>query len=46
MKSQITEIDCEFPDEGTVYDYGIEPTTHSFESWFNRVPKFEYNPNA
>ena len=40
MKSRITEIDCEFPDEGTVYDYGIEPTTHSFESWFNRVPKF------
>lgn len=46
MKSRITEIDCEFPDEGQVYDYGIEPTTHSFESWTERVPKFEYNPEA
>ena len=46
MKSRITEIDSEFPDEGTVDDYGIEPTTHLFESWFNEVPKFECNPNA
>ena len=44
IKSRIIEIDCEFPDEGQVFDYGIEPTTHSFESWNERVPKFEYNP--
>ena len=44
IKSRIIEIDCEFPDEGQVYDFGIEPTTHSFEAWLERVPKFEYNP--
>lgn len=44
MKSRITEMDCDFPDEGTVYDYGIDPTTHSFEPWIDRVSKYEYNP--
>ena len=44
MKSRITEMDYEFPDEGTIYDYGIDPTTHTFEPWIDRVTKFEYNP--
>lgn len=46
MKSRINEIDCDFPDEGQVFDYGIDPTTHSFEQWSERIPKFEYNPDA
>lgn len=46
MKSQIADIHCDFPDEATVYDYGIDPTTRSFEPWLDRVSKFEYNPNA
>lgn len=27
-----------------MYDYGIDPTTHMFEPWLERVTKFEYNP--
>ena len=33
-----------FPSAGTVFDYYIDPASHSFKPWTTIVPEFEYEP--
>ena len=35
-----------FPQEGTVFDYYIEPTTYKWVPWTTRTPKFELDPDS
>lgn len=35
-----------FPSQGTVFDYFLDPNTHKWLPWSEKVPKFELDPDA
>ncbi|NWU85052.1 DYH17 protein, partial [Onychorhynchus coronatus] len=35
-----------FPNEGTIFDYYIDPETKKFKPWDERVPEFELDPEV
>jgi len=43
LRGQIRNHYHEFPD-GDVFEYGINPTTHTLEQWTNQIPDFNYDP--
>lgn len=34
-----------FPSAGTVFDYCIDPETHKFVPWLEKVPQFMFDPD-
>lgn len=35
-----------FPNQGTIFDYYIDPKTKKFSPWDERVPEFELDPDV
>lgn len=35
-----------FPSQGTVFDYFLDPQTHKWTPWTEKVPKFELDPEV
>ena len=35
-----------FPSHGTVFDYFLDPNTHKWLPWSEKVPKFDLDPDA
>jgi dynein heavy chain len=46
LRNEIHQHLPEFPEQDAVYDYGVDPLTHKFESWNKTVPDFVYNPEG
>jgi dynein heavy chain len=44
-RGQIRNYFHEFPD-GDVYEFGINPATHSLQSWSDQIPEFIYDAKA
>lgn len=44
LKFKIATLYSDFPEQGEIYDYGIDLTTHRFIPFMDQVPTFEYNP--
>lgn len=43
LRTQMRQSLPEFPD-GDVFEYGIEPNTHTLQPWSEQIPSFQYNP--
>ena len=35
-----------FPSQGTVFDYFLDPLTHKWTQWTEKVPTFELDPEV
>lgn len=35
-----------FPSQGTVFDYFLDPQTHKWTPWTEKVPRFELDPEV
>ena len=46
-KYWVTEFKTiKFPSVGTVFDYFIDPETHKFVPWTEKISKFEYDSDT